>query len=319
MQNKDNRRCEICEKEIPEDYGNALCDDCYAKEVADKDRKVAEEVEERKKEGRPEAEDVHKINAQEHIPVNGITEPNYKENPVQDEIDLIQRNMTQFLKSGKWLWTNQRTMYEFIRDSFIDIVKSHPQYPKFVWKPTVCDVGCGTGCGSNILSQEADFVWGIDKNARSVAFANELFKRNKNNIYYTPEIRFDVIDIDNPPPNIDMKFDSIVAIEVFEHMEDFNTLLKLIKHMCHTAVVKGDREALRATDVWISTPNRLNRHISDDKPNNKYHVREHTSVEFFTILKQHFSYVQFFNSAGEKIDGDNTLHTPILALARNLI
>ena len=302
------RTCEICNKEIPEEFMNALCLECYQKQTKENEQRKELEKEDLLQAGKPLPEEVHKQNANSHIPVVGITDPKYKTNAQQDEIDLVQRNYIQYTKSGKWLWKPTRTMYNFIRDSFIDIVKSHPQYPKFVWKPTVCDIGCGSGCGSNILSQEADFVWGIDKCENSIAFARELFSRQKNNIYYTPEIRFDIIDIENPPPNIDMKFDTCVAVEVLEHLENHDNLLQFMKNI------------LRPNGIaWISSPNRNNKHISSEHPKNKYHVKELTSQEFVAILKQHFNFVQLFNSAGEPIEGDDTTHTPILALMKNII
>jgi len=308
-----SKKCSVCDKEIPEEYQNLLCMDCYLKEEKDRERLKKEADEELKASGRLTPEETNKQNAEPHVPID----PNYKCNPMQDEIDLVQRNYVQFEKTGKWLWGATRDMYTFIRDSFRDIVVAHPQYPKFVWKPTVCDVGCGSGCGTNVLSQEADFTWGIDKCEKSVKFATELFARQKNNIYYTPEIRFDVIDVTDPPPNIDMKFDVITCLEVFEHLEDHDALLELLKHMCHPAVMgrKSGLEALPATYVWISTPNRQNKNISNVRPKNKYHVKELTQEEFESVLKGHFKEVSFFNSKGDPV-GDNNTHTPLLALCR---
>lgn len=299
-----SKKCERCGVEIPITFGNPLCLTCYDIIVKEKEARLKEETEAKKEAGIPTPEELNKVNAQPHSP---ISDPNYKPNPMQEEIDMVKRNMALYMKHQIWLWKPTRSMYEFIRDSFIDIVKSHPQYPKFIWKPLVCDIGCGTGLGSNIISQEADFVWGIDKNADSVRFANEMFARKKNNIYYTPEIRFDVIDIENPPPNVDMKFDTVVAIEIFEHLTDPENLLKFIKHILYPHGI-----------AWISTPNRNNKHIGKVHPTNKYHTMEMTSQEFTAVLKKYFGSVQLYNSIGEPC-GDDTNHTPILALCRNIL
>ena len=298
------KNCEICNKEIPEDYGNALCDECYKLQTEENEQRKKDEEEERKKAGFISAEEFVKQASKPHEPSSSVEPPKYTKNPPQDQIEQLERNYTQYRKSGKWLWTPTRTMYEFVRDSFIDIVKGHPQYPKFIWKPTVIDVGCGSGLGTNILSQEADFVWGVDKNETSVHFANEMFARKKNNIYYTPEIRYDVVDINNPPANLEMKFDTLVAIEVFEHLEDYHNLFKFMK-----LVMRPNSMA------WISTPNRNNKAIADDKPKNKYHVYEPTQEEFMEILLKRFGKVDLFNSAGEPV-GDNNTHTPLIALCR---
>lgn len=298
------KNCEICNKEIPEDYQNALCADCYTLQVQENEQRVKDGEDDKKKAGYLSAEEFVKQSSKPHEPASDVDTPKYTKNPPQDQIEQLERNYIQYRKSGQWLGKSTRTMYEFIRDSFIDIVKGHRQYPKFIWKPTVIDIGCGSGLGSNIISQEADFVWGIDKNEVSVHFANEMFKRLKNNIYYTPEIRFDLIDVVNPPPNVEMKFDVAVAIEVFEHLEDYENLFKFMK-----IVMRPNSMA------WISTPNRNNKAISDVKPKNKYHVYEPTQEEFMEILSKHFGRVEFFNSAGEPV-GDTTNHTPLLALCQ---
>lgn len=295
--------CERCNIQIPDDFINALCLECYPVVAQENEAKKKMAEEELKARGVPLAEELHQKEAQPHSP---ISDPNYKPNPVKD-IDMLARNFTLYMKTGSWLWGPTKGMYEFIRNSFIDIVKSHPQYPKFIWKPLVCDIGCGTGLGSNILSQEADFVWGIDKNEGAIKFAAEMFARLKNNIYYTPEIRFDVIDIENPPPNIDMKFDCAVAVEVFEHLQDPECLLRFIKHILYPHGI-----------AWVSTPNRNNQHIGQDHPTNKFHVQELTSQEFVAVLKKYFKDIQLYNSKGEPC-GEDTTHTPILALCRNII
>ncbi len=299
-----SKKCDRCSASIPDEFQNALCLDCYnivAQENEAKKKMVAEEL---KSANIPLPEELHQKEAQPHSP---ISDPNYKPNPLAEDIDMVERNYIQYQKTGKWLWGPTKGMYEFIRNSFIDIVKSHPQYPKFIWKPLVCDIGMGSGLGSNILSQEADFVWGIDKDEKAVKFATELFARTKNNIYYTPEIRFDVIDIENPPPNVDMQFDTAVAIEILEHLQDPECLLRFIKHILYPHGI-----------AWISTPNRANPHIGQEHPKNKFHTMELTSQEFMAVLKKYFKDVQFYNSIGEPC-GEDTTHTPLLALCSNLL
>ena len=185
-------------------------------------------------------------------------------------------------------------------------VQKHPQYPKFIWKPKIVDVGCGSGIGANVLSQEADFVWGIDKNATSVNFAKEAFTRVKNGIYYSSQLTYDNIDImeDNRET---LKFDIVTAIEIIEHIEDFRGFLERI-------ITKFDkRKPEDPTEYFISTPNRNNRIIQDNQPKNPYHVREWTSEEFYNVLSEFFGKIEFMTAKGVPIEGYETQHTPLLA------
>ncbi len=228
----------------------------------------------------------------------------YKENPENKVKDQYQRNLAMFLRSGIFLHPTQRSMYEYVKDFARDSVLKHPQYPKYIWKPKVCDIGCGSGLGSNILSQEADFVWGIDRDEGSINFAKQLFERQKNNIYYTPQIAFDLIDIEDQPRTM-MEFDTIVAIEVIEHINDYQKLFDFIKRLCKKK--NGYLEpGMGATNIFISSPNRNNPSLDNDHPKNKYHVREWRIGEFYDILIKQFKYVTVMNEKGEPVDLDYT-------------
>lgn len=233
-------------------------------------------------------------------PDKTITNPDYKEH---EEIDYThggqyRTNLRLFEKKGHPLWSPTKVMYEYLRDYCIDFVKNHPQYPKFNWKPKICDVGCGGGMGSNILSQEADFVWGIDKDEDSIKFAKAFFERHKNNIYYTPQLTFDVIDIKNEPREI-MAFDIVVCIETIEHISDYQKVLDFIKRLCKKDKQGVYLEPPSATKVFISTPNRNFKRMGKEYPKNTKHVREWTPEEFYGILTKNFKYVTLMNHLGE--------------------
>lgn len=162
--------------------------------------------------------------------------------------------------------------------------------------------------GSNIVSQEADFVWGIDKNAKSIAFAKQCFERVKNGIYYSSEVKFDEFDILHDTRET-MKFDVVVAIEIIEHISDYKKFLE-------TIVNKFDaKNPNTPTTYFISTPNRNNAHIGKEKPSNPYHTREWTSEEYWDVLSEYFGEIQFRNSKGIATER-STIHTPLLAECR---
>jgi len=229
----------------------------------------------------------------------------YMENAYTPLTNQYQRNLGMFLKNGVALHHTQRSMYEFIKNFCRTSVLEHPQYPKYIWKPKICDIGCGSGIGSNIMSQEADFVWGIDRDEGSIKFAKQIFERHKNNIYYTPQLTFDVIDIENQPRTM-MEFDIVVAIEVIEHLPNYQVLFDFIKRLC-----KKDKNGKflepgeGGTHVFISSPNRDNPKLDMPNPKNKYHVREWRIGEFYDLLTKNFKYVTVMDEKGTPVDLDH--------------
>ncbi len=309
------KNCEMCGCEIPSDYINLLCSACYlkAEEEANKDR------EDKKKE---EAEEKKKLDEQMDLntkPIKPITDleiknPNYKPNPEQEDKEQVYTNLNLFVKHGVLLWHPTKAMYNYIKNWCLNKVLSHPQYPKYIWKPKIVDVGCGSGTGSNILSQEADFVWGIDKNELSVKFAKEAFTRVKNGIYYSSQVSFDHVDITEDTREF-MKFDVVVAIEIIEHIADWT---KFMKSLLKFAKVDKQGNYFREdpTVYFISTPNRNNKSINADGPKNKFHVKEATQEEFVDFLYQYFENVEILNCKGEPV-GDKNDHSPIIAKCFN--
>lgn len=269
------KSCESCGVKIPDDYVNLLCLECYQVQTVKEENK-------------------------ESIEGQGILDPAYVENEEAEDKEQWVANVKTFEKNGQLLWYPTRNMYEFIKTYCMGKITQHPQYPKYIWKPQIVDVGCGIGLGSNILSLEADFVWGIDKNENSVRFAQQAFTREKNGIYYSSQLTFDRIDIMEDTRDF-MKFDIVVAIEVIEHIKDARGFMdKLVK------LAKKDGE------FFISTPNRNNKHIAKERPKNKYHVREWTMEEFVAFLDPYVKKIEVLNSNGEFV-GDKKDHTPLLA------
>ena len=294
-----SKKCDVCGKELPEDYVNALCDLHY-KEQVEEIARVAKMAEEEKAEHA-------KFEGPETVGSEG-----YTENPQKDDKPQWMANIKQFDKSDMMLWYATRYMYEFIRVYSREKAAKHPQWPKYRWFPDIVDVGCGSGVGSNVMSQDANFVWGIDKNAKSIKFAKECFNRDKNKIYYSSQVSFDEIDIIEDKREF-MTFDLVVAIEIIEHIDDYKTFLKKVIELGHK-----EGGGIYPTEWFISTPNRNHKSITKDHPNNAYHVREWRSEEFYEALSPYFKSIEFLTAKGVPIEGYSTNHTPILARCSNL-
>lgn len=307
---------------IPDDYGNLLCLDCYGRQVREIEVKKKEEANqpnvnlENKEAQNPVVGEVSAPAVDSGLADTtfGILDPNYKSNPEATDKEQWGTNIAQFKGTGQLLWHVTRDMYEFIKRYCMERTMQHPQYPKFIWKPKIVDVGCGIGVGSNILSQEADFVWGIDKNVNSVNFAKEAFTRVKNNIYYSSQLSFDNIDIVSDNRDF-MKFEVVVAIEVIEHIYDTYKFLTTLINRFAKKNKKGEIDREDPTTFFLSTPNRNNKSIQKDKPKNSFHVREWTSGEYHALLSRYFEEVKLFNSAGVPCEIE-TNHTPIIARCR---
>lgn len=322
------KTCNRCDKKIPEEYNNLLCDQCYAVVSEENAKAKAEAAAELARS--PEAainvsnivkaDPISTSNEPNLAPTSpvvtsstdfGIKQPGYVENPEKDDKDQVLANLAQFIYShdeakhrpGKLLWYPTRNMYNYVRNYCLQKVQQHPQYPKYIWKPKIVDVGCGSGVGTNVLSQEADFVWGIDKNAWSIEFAKEAFTREKNGIYYSAQETFDVIDIMTENREL-MKFDIVVAIEIIEHIYDTHKFLNQIIHHFTKRDKFGKPLTTQGTEFFISTPNRNSPKIKKDQPENVYHVREYTSGEFFDFLSRYFGIVKLLNNKGEPVEKD---------------
>lgn len=167
----------------------------------------------------------------------------------------------------------------------------------------VLDVGFGLGYGLNILAIKARSVSGIDVDKKTYDYCQgTVVGRNPklDNISL-----YDGYSIPFP----DNHFDIITAVDMIEHVEDYD---RLIKEMLRV-VKKG---------VFISTPNRLPEYTNTDgTPKNYWHLREWTYDELDVIL-QKFGNVEwnFLNgtfegpfSLSQNVQEDTLVLSPFIA------
>ena len=229
-----------------------------------------------------------------------IKQEGYTERPELDYSQYGQyiSNLHLYEKRGSCLHPNTKAIYNTIKDYCRDFVVNHPQYPKFKWKPKIIDVCCGGGFGANILSQEGEFVWGIDKDERSIKFAQDVFTRHRNNIYFTPELEFEVIDVNTEDREI-QAFDIVTCVNSIEHLANYENLIRFLKARCKKDKKGNYLEPPEATKVFISTNNRNNYKTGKLEPKIPKHVREWTPDELYAILTSHFKYVTLMDIFGE--------------------
>jgi SAM-dependent methyltransferase len=142
------------------------------------------------------------------------------------------------------------------------------------------DIGCGRGYGFEVLVPRTTPQVGIDISREFLTQARDQF----------PEISFACASGDALPLAAS-SFDSVLAFEVIEHVQDDFYFLKELK-----------RVARRDAFIALSTPNKLISSGKSVKPLDPFHVREYEATEFYQLLKPVFSSVQLFGQH-ERVGG----------------
>lgn len=124
------------------------------------------------------------------------------------------------------------------------------------------DCACGSGYGTNLLSNFAQHVIGYDINKDSIEYAQKTYK--------TPDCTF----VDELSAVNDRKFDVIFSIETIEHMpfnkgKEFLITLKTL--------LKKDGDLVITTPIVPET---------NHKPSNKFHYLEYSNDDFTELLNE---------------------------------
>lgn len=137
-------------------------------------------------------------------------------------------------------------------------------------KGAVLEIGCGRGYGSEIFRGRADKFIGVDLSMDFLSEAKDLL----------PKSQF-IQSNGSALPFNENSFDTIISLEVIEHLKDDNGFLRTI-----AGLVKEDGI------FAISTPNRVVSSGNSSKPMNRFHCREYTAQEFFDLLSVYFKKVK---------------------------
>ncbi|MBB4805116.1 2-polyprenyl-3-methyl-5-hydroxy-6-metoxy-1,4-benzoquinol methylase [Chryseobacterium defluvii] len=140
------------------------------------------------------------------------------------------------------------------------------EYAKeFVKGKKVLDFGCGSGYGTQMLSENAESIVGADVSREAIEFA----KKN----YTSPNLGFKTI-----PELGGEKFDVITSFQVIEHVPNDTQYLNDLKKLLNPGGC-----------LLISTPDKKNRLFNYiQKPWNIFHIKEYTFEGLESLLKRHF-------------------------------
>jgi ubiquinone/menaquinone biosynthesis C-methylase UbiE len=140
---------------------------------------------------------------------------------------------------------------------------------------TVLDLACGSGYGTDILSQVNDTsVYGGDIQPEVIAHCRKALADNKS-------LHFEVMDATGLRFS-DHFFDKIVSLETIEHLTAYKKMVSEFSR-----VLKPDGT------VIISTPN-FKISSPDGIVRNPYHTQEFTYDELESVLKAEFSEVTIY-------------------------
>ena len=155
----------------------------------------------------------------------------------------------------------------------------------------VCDIACGEGYGSALISSVAKAVVGVDIDKETVQSAKKKYQAFSNLKFVTNNALQTQFKND--------EFDVVVSFETLEHLVEHNELLTEFKR-----ILKPNGLLI------ISTPDK-NAH-SDSDVENHYHEKELTLKEFDDLMNRYFNYSLSFGQQFQLLSSISLLDTDSL-------
>jgi ubiquinone/menaquinone biosynthesis C-methylase UbiE len=163
--------------------------------------------------------------------------------------------------------TSEITSYEIPSDNVLNnrLFFAYLEASKYV-KGNLLEVGCGTGKGIEVFAPFCKSYTAIDKNTALLAHLSSKYPQYKFIDAFIPPFK------DIPSDSID----SLITLQVIEHIEDDHYFLREI-----VRVLKTGEKAV------IATPNK-----KMSLTRNPWHVREYTADEMLRLLEKYFRKVE---------------------------
>lgn len=160
----------------------------------------------------------------------------------------------------------------------------------------ILDIACGTGFGSNYLSDKNNIVVGGDISFEAINYCKK--KYNKNNL------SFEIIDATSIPFQGNT-FDAVVSFETIEHTVHFKKMLVEFKR-----IVKPNGT------IIISTPN-FSVNSPDGVITNPYHTQEWNYDEFVALLNDADFKIKIYGQAYIRYKNSTSIRFTIAKLTEN--
>ncbi len=173
-------------------------------------------------------------------------------------------------------YTGERLETYIYSKSTIDHLHRYAIASKFIKDKIVLDIASGEGYGSNLMSNDAAFVYGVDIDKTTVT--NAQLKYKKDNLKF-------LIGNTSAIPLENDSVDIVISFETLEHHNEHNEMMLEIKRVLKSSGM-----------LIISTPDKLT--YSDKRNyNNEFHVKELYKQEFKDMIAGHFENYQLLNQS----------------------
>lgn len=145
----------------------------------------------------------------------------------------------------------------------------------------VLDFGCGTGYGTALLAEQATTAIGVDLSPDAIACAKDHHQRH--NLDFRSIARIE----DERLPFNDGEFDTVVSFQVIEHLTDTDAYLREIARV------------LKPGGIFVvATPDRATRLLPNQRPWNRFHVREFSAQQLRRKLVNRFTHIELLSMSG---------------------
>ncbi len=169
--------------------------------------------------------------------------------------------------------TGERLSSKVYRSIMVEHLHRYAFARQYTEGKVVLDIASGEGFGSNLLSKNAAFVYGVDLSADAVEHS-----RNEYRQVNTKFIEGNATNI----PLLDGEVDVVVSFETLEHLTE------------HEQMIQECRRVMKEDGIFIiSTPNK--KFYSDlTGYRNEFHVKELYDSEFTELVGKYFSNIVLY-------------------------
>jgi ubiquinone/menaquinone biosynthesis C-methylase UbiE len=168
-------------------------------------------------------------------------------------------------------WTGERLeTFVYTRDA-IEHLHRYAIVNDYISDKVILDIASGEGYGSNLMSENAAFVFGVDIDKNTIEEAR--FKYKKDNLEFRIGSATEI-------PIESNSIDVVVSFETLEHHDKHDEMMLEIKRVLKSNGV-----------LIISTPDRL--YYSDARDfKNEFHIKELYKQEFEDLVFKNFNRMQ---------------------------
>ncbi|MEM0518341.1 class I SAM-dependent methyltransferase [Aequorivita flava] len=165
------------------------------------------------------------------------------------------------------VFTGERLETNIYNDNSVKHLHRYAVTTKYIHNKIILDIASGEGYGSNLMSDFASFVYGVDIELSVVVTAGN--KYNKGNLKFLQGSTSNI-------PLGDNSIDVVVSFETLEHHDEHEKMFSEIKRVLRPEGI-----------LIISTPDK---YYYSDKRNysNEFHVKELYKTEFIQLISANF-------------------------------